>query len=291
MNPLSLLSGPSDPFAQDSPPGRVLAMSAAGCDGVAVLDVVGPPAGEVHRHHRLVCLQRWLSPLTVRPLQSAGGWQVLRPQVRLWRPDEAQHFQWDGSVHQHFVLVSPERIERILERPYASCGIDRWGGRDFNERLVNQLITAMTQDCADGSPAGPLVIDSLVAALVHRLAATTPSSSEKTRISPARVQRVLAFIEAELHRPLGLDELATQADIGVRQFCAAFRHAMGTSPHQHLLQRRVERAMELLRDGTPGLAEIAAAVGFNDQSQFTRTFSRVAGTSPGRYRARLRAAG
>lgn len=285
-----MLFGFPDSFPQDSPPGRVLAMSAADCDGAAVLDVVGPPAGEVRRHHRLVCLQRWLSPLTVRPLQSAGGWQVLRPQVRLWRPDELQHFQWDGSVHQHFVLVSPERVERILERPYAACGIDRWGGRDFDERLVNQLITAMTQDCADRSPAGPLVIDSLVTALVHRLAATTPPSPARSRISPARVQRVLEYVEAELHRPLGLDELATQADIGVRQFCAAFRHAVGTSPHQHLLQRRVERAKGLLRDGTLGLAEIAVVVGFSDQSQFTRTFSRVAGISPGRYRGHFPAA-
>jgi AraC-like DNA-binding protein len=250
-----------------------------------VLDVIGPPAGELRHHHRLVCLQRWLSPLTVRPLHSAGGWQVLRPQVRLWRPGEPQHFEWDGSVHQHFVLISPRRIESILERPYDACGIDRWGGRDFDERLVNQLITAMTQDCADRSPAGPLVIDALVTALVHRLAASTPSSSMHHRISPARVQRVLEFIESELHRPLGLDELAMQADVGVRQFCAAFRHAVGTSPHQHLLQRRVERAKGLLRASKLGLAEIASEVGFGDQSQFTRTFSRIAGISPGRYRA------
>lgn len=282
LNPLSLLYGFPDSPAQDSPPGRVLA--AADCDGAAVLDVIGSPAGEVRRHHRQVCLQRWLSPLTVRPLQSTEGWRVLRPQVRLWRPDELQHFRWDGSVHQHFVLISTERVERILERPYAASGIDRWGGRDFDERLVNQLMTAMTQDCADGSPAGPLVIDSLVTALVYRLAATTLPPSTHRRIAPARVQRVLEYVEAELHRPLGLDELATQAGIGVRQFCAAFRHAVGTSPHQHVLQRRVERAKGLLRDGTLSLAEIAAVVGFSDQSQFTRTFSRVAGVSPGRYR-------
>ena len=73
----------------------------------------------------------------------------------------------------------------------------------------------------------------------------------------------------------------------MRQFSAAFRNAVGTSPNQHLLQRRVEHAKGLLRDGTLSLAEIAATVGFGDQSQFTRTFSRVAGISPGRYRARL----
>ena len=287
MSLLSLLPGAPDLFPQAFPPGQLLAASAAGCDGSAVLDLVGPPGGEVRHDHRHVCLQRWVSPLTVRPLQSAGGWQVLRPQVRLWRPDEPQYFQWDGSVRQQFVLVSRERVERILERPYAASGLDRWGGRDFDERLVNQLITAMTQDCAERSPAGALVVDALVTALVHRLAATAPPSSAKPRMSPARVRRVLDLIDAELHRPIGLDELAAQADIRVRRFCAAFREAVGASPHQHLLQRRVERAKQLLRDDGLSLAEIAAAVGFSDQSQFTRTFGRIAGTSPGRYRARM----
>ena len=285
-----MLPGSPDSFPQDSPPSRVLALSAADCDGAAVLDVIGPPAGEVRHLHQRVCLQRWLSPLTVRPLRSAGGWQVLRPQVRLWRPEEQQHFQWDGAVHQQFVLLTRERVERVLERPYERCGIDRWGGRDFDDRLVNHLITAMAQDCAERSPAGPLVVDALVTALVHRLAATTPPAPARNRVSPARVQRALEFIEAELHRPIGLDELAAQAGVGLRQLCAAFRDVVGTSPHQHLLQRRVERAKALLRDDALALSEIAAAVGFSDQSQFTRNFSRIAGMSPGRYRARPPAA-
>ena len=273
-------------FSADLPPGHALALSDPACDSAVVLDLLGPPAGEVVHEHRLICLQRWLSPLTVRPLRAAGGWQVLRPQTRLWRPEEPQYYQWEGSVHQQFVLLTRERVERILERPYAACGIDRWGGQDFDDRLVTQLITAMTQDCADASPAGPLVVDALVTALVARLAGSTPPSMARHRLGPARVRRVLEFIDSELHRPIGLDELAAQADVGVRRFCAAFRDAVGTSPHQHVLQRRVERAKALLCSGSAGLAEIAVAVGFSDQSQFTRTFSRIAGVSPGRYRAR-----
>ena len=221
----------------------------------------------------------------MRPLQSAGGWDVLRPRIRLWRPEESQYFQWDGAVHQHFVFVTRDRVERILERPYAASGIDRWGGQDFDDRMVNHLMSAMTQDCTDGSPAGPLVVDALVTALVAGLAASTPPPVAHTRLARARVQRVLDLIEAEMHRPLGLDELAAQADIGVRRFCAAFRDAIGTSPHQYLLERRVERAKRLLRERALSLAEIAAAVGFSDQSQLTRNFSRIAGLSPGRYRA------
>jgi AraC-like DNA-binding protein len=268
------------------PDGQVLGSSPDACDGASVIDVIGPPGGELRMEHTVLCLQRWLSPLTVRPLDAPGPWQVLRPQVRLWQPGEPQHFEWRGRVHQHFVLVTPARVERILERPYARSGIARWAGQDFDEPLVNHLVTAMAQDCADRSPAGPLVVDALVTALIHRLAAAAPPAAADGRLAPARLRRVLDFIEAELHRPLSLDELATEADTGLRRFCAAFRAAVGTSPHQHLLQRRTERAKHLLTGSAQPLAEIATAVGFADQSQFTRTFSRLVGVPPGRYRSR-----
>lgn len=263
---------------------RVFGISSIACQGAAVVDVLGAESGENRFHHQAFCLQRWFSPLTVRPLKTPGSWLTLSPQSRLWLHGEPMYFEWSGSVRQHFVFVTPERVEQILEQPYARSGIESWGGRDFDDPFVNQLVTTMVHDCVDGSPAGPLVVDALVTAFVTRLAGTAPTPS---RVAPARVRRVLDFIEAELHRPLSLAELVTQAGVGVRQFSAAFRCAMRTSAHQYLLQRRTERAKQLLHEGQLGLADIAAAVGFSDQSQFSKNFSRIVGVSPGQYRLHL----
>ncbi len=272
----------------DAALGRTLSASTAGCDGAVVLDVLAAPAGEVQFLHQALCLQRWLNPLTVRPLHAGGDWRMLRPQMRLWQPQELQHFAWQGSVRQNFVVVTRERVARIVEQAsYERSGIEHWAGHDFDDKAVQHLVTAMIHDCAEHSPAGPLVIDALVTALVARLAALAPLPRKRTRMAPGRMQRVLDFIEAQLHRPLGLDELAALAGVGQRHFLTAFRDTVGATPHQLVLQRRVERAKRLLRDPTLGLADIACAVGFTDQSQFTRTFGRITGMTPGRYRKEL----
>lgn len=76
-------------------------------------------------------------------------------------------------------------------------------------------------------------------------------------------------------RALGVQPLA---------FARAFRNAYGCSPGEMLRRRRVDRAEELLRGRDLALAEIALASGFADQAQLTRTFRRVTGFTPGRYR-------
>jgi len=70
----------------------------------------------------------------------------------------------------------------------------------------------------------------------------------------------------------------------------AFTHTHGLPPHQYLTGRRVELARQLLLDGQRP-AEVAAAVGFHDQSHLTRHFKRYLGVSPARYRAPSSAAG
>ena len=59
---------------------------------------------------------------------------------------------------------------------------------------------------------------------------------------------------------------------------------MGVSPHKWVVQQRIVRARDLLRDGAMSLEDVASACGFFDQSHFTRSFSAHMGASPGVWR-------
>ncbi len=61
-------------------------------------------------------------------------------------------------------------------------------------------------------------------------------------------------------------------------FIRAFRETTQRTPHQWLLERRVDQARELLKRSDRSLSDIAMACGFSDQSHFTRTFSQLVGT-------------
>lgn len=76
--------------------------------------------------------------------------------------------------------------------------------------------------------------------------------------------------------------LAAEAGLSRYQFLRAFTRLTGLPPHAYLLQRRLQRARQLMRDGLP-LAEAAAASGFADQSHMTRCFVRAYGLTPGTF--------
>lgn len=104
----------------------------------------------------------------------------------------------------------------------------------------------------------------------------------------ARVHATLKFIEDNLHKPLGVPELAWHAGMSRVKFTRAFKSFVGLSPHRFVLERRVAKARRLLSSTQRSLTEIAYAAGFSSQSHMTSTFRRYVGTTPRAYRERSR---
>jgi AraC family transcriptional regulator len=99
----------------------------------------------------------------------------------------------------------------------------------------------------------------------------------------------VAYIEEHLDAGLSLEQLAAAAHLSVYHFARQFKAAIGLPPHQYVINRRVERARQLLQAGTDlSLAEVAAGAGFSDQSQLTHHFKRLVGVTPGQFRTPAR---
>jgi AraC-like DNA-binding protein len=100
------------------------------------------------------------------------------------------------------------------------------------------------------------------------------------------VRQVRELIESDPSRNFTLDELAWHAGFSPFHFARLFAKARGLPPHEYLLAYRAELARKLLRSGCSA-AEASAKLGFSDQAHFTRSFRRIAGTTPGAFRYRL----
>jgi len=77
--------------------------------------------------------------------------------------------------------------------------------------------------------------------------------------------------------------VGTLADLAGRspfQFTRVFARSVGMTPHRYIVHLRLQRAIELVREGRCGLAEIAAHTGFADQSHLSHWVRRVYGVSP-----------
>jgi AraC family transcriptional regulator len=114
-----------------------------------------------------------------------------------------------------------------------------------------------------------------------------PPIPHRGGLAPRQMRRVLDYIDAHLTDELGLVELAAIAELSPHHFGEAFKISVGKSPHRFLTERRVRRALELLRDKDRSIVEIARAAGFSSQSRLTENFRRVTGLTPGRLRRSL----
>jgi AraC family transcriptional regulator len=97
-------------------------------------------------------------------------------------------------------------------------------------------------------------------------------------------RRALELLRESLDGSVRLADLAKECGLSVSHFARSFKAAFGISSHQWLIRQRIDRAKELLSQTNRPLIDVAAQSGFGDQAAFTRTFHRVAGASPGRWR-------
>jgi AraC family transcriptional regulator len=108
--------------------------------------------------------------------------------------------------------------------------------------------------------------------------------SENGRLSERQFRRVFDFIAANLHKNIGVTELADVAGLTRFHFSRAFKNVTGRSPYSFVLAYRVEQSIPLLDDSRLSLEAVARAVGFRSAVQFSRAFREVKGLSPAAYR-------
>jgi AraC-like DNA-binding protein len=102
-----------------------------------------------------------------------------------------------------------------------------------------------------------------------------------------RMLRARDAMDRAFAQPLDIPSLARLAHSSPAHFSRQFRAVFGETPHRYLQRRRVERAMELLRETDRPVTEICFEVGFNSLGTFSRTFSEIVGESPSSYRKRF----
>lgn len=161
--------------------------------------------------------------------------------------------------------------------------------RPFQDPLLKQLVRQLWAESADDGPHANLMVDSLlmgITAQLLRLAQmAAPARDGASRpLEPATLEKVYSYIEEQLTANVTCEDLAQLCGLSRFQFSRAFKAAAGMPPHAYVLERRLNRAHELLAKGQASLADIAYACGFSSQSHMTDMFRRKVGVTPRRYR-------
>ncbi len=121
-------------------------------------------------------------------------------------------------------------------------------------------------------------------ALLARLLSETPSVESKKTSTILDARR---YMEENYAAHLTLGDIAAHCHLSPIYFHTLFREALGMTPHEYLMQIRMDAARSLLHHSELSLSEIAATVGFGSQAYFTHCFRVRTGQTPRDYRRRL----
>jgi len=100
----------------------------------------------------------------------------------------------------------------------------------------------------------------------------------------ARLRRVRDRMDREYAQPLDVEALARGEHMSAGHLSRQFRSAYGESPYSHLMTRRIERAMALLRGSDLSVTEICFTVGCSSLGTFSTRFTELVGVPPSVYR-------
>jgi len=202
------------------------------------------------------------------------------------------HWRQAGQSLVVLLRLSPEYVRNVAGDEWA-LDPDRFeirgtfGARDgCIEDLGRRLLAGMELEGIDSH----LYVDTLTCELtIHLLreytSANVASPWPKAKLSPHKLRRAILYIDDNLRNELTLSALAKAVALSPGHFAHAFRQAAGVTPHRYVVERRVERAKELLRQSDLPITEIADRIGCSSHSHFSVLFHRVTGLTPRQFRS------
>jgi AraC-like DNA-binding protein len=104
-----------------------------------------------------------------------------------------------------------------------------------------------------------------------------------------RLGRAREFIDHCYDHPLNLDKISEKACFSRYHFLRLFRQAFNKTPHQYLIERRIEKAKELLSDDELRVTDVCFEVGFQSLGSFSSLFHKYVGHAPVSYRQKEQA--
>lgn len=156
------------------------------------------------------------------------------------------------------------------------------------DELIKGIFFTLKDELESNKIGSDLLIDSLKTTLainlLRKYCTTKPKlASYQDGLSKSKLRQVKEYIDEHLDRDLTIIELAETAQMSPYHFIRLFKKTTAQTPHQYILQQRIKKARYLLRHGKISISEIAARVGFCDQSHFTKYFKRIVGMTPRQY--------
>jgi AraC family transcriptional regulator len=207
--------------------------------------------------------------IDIIPAHTAARWEI--------------HDQNDTAL---ILSLPPSLLDVVAEEHgFDSRHLEIRNRFQIRDAQLENIGWALKTEMESNYPSGRLYVESLAVSVASRLISAYSSITQLLPqqtggLGGRRLKQTLAYIEDHLSEDLSLSQLASITGISASHFKTLFRESIGVPLHQYVIQRRIDRAKDLLMAGKLSIAEIALATGFSHQSHLARHMRRASGLSP-----------
>ncbi|MBE9170385.1 helix-turn-helix domain-containing protein [Pleurocapsales cyanobacterium LEGE 06147] len=206
-------------------------------------------------------------------------------------PFFARCARWERDDHYLQIRIASRFIQSVAretlnKNPDSLELIPEFQTRDPQLEAIGLMLLAELQQGNDGSK---LYVESLANVLavhlIRQYTATQPQHPVHEGGLPQRqLAQVLDYMHDHLEQNIKLADLAALLGMSQFHFSHLFKQSIGTAPYQYLLQQRIERAKQLLKQTDRSIMDIALECGFNSHSHLSKQFRQLTGMTPTTYR-------
>jgi AraC family transcriptional regulator len=202
---------------------------------------------------------------------------------------KAINWQWDNFMEFVHLQISAGFLAQMGEE----YGIDAERIKllerfNMHDALIAQIGHELADMLEDRRPkVETSYLDTLATFLVLHLwnrHCRVPAQEERVSAHGPDFHRIVAFIRGNLDKDLRIEQIARMANLSNFYFIRLFKTAFGRTPHQYILDCRIELARNLLQDTFLPISEVAQRCGFSTQSHFTSAFRQATDESPRAFR-------
>jgi AraC family transcriptional regulator len=194
---------------------------------------------------------------------------------------------WDREVEFSVIAICPTLLNRTAQESMQR-EIELIPQFAIDDPVIQQLALALRTEiqtgCMSGKLYGELLGTALAARLVQNYAVGKPAIEFRANgLAQSQLKRVIDYMKANLTQDLSILDLATLTNMSESHFSRSFKRSVGIAPYQYLMQQRVERAKQLLKQQAISISDIALDCGFANQTHLTKVFRQMTGMTPKAY--------
>jgi AraC family transcriptional regulator len=223
--------------------------------------------------------ERWLDGYRQNEYQTVGT-TVIVPAGTLHR------CLWEEDVQFMFVAIEPTLLFSLgaeVDAPEDIELIPQFATK--RDPLIQGILLSLQEELNSNIQANNLYVEQLTTTLVIHLlkkycVKKPPIRTYGDGLPKYKLRKTLEYIHLHLNQDIKLADLAGSVGMSQYYFVRLFKQSMGIAPYQYVIQQRVEKAKQLLKQGRVTITDIALQCGFANQSHFTKHFRQLTGVTP-----------